>query len=134
MAHRRACRQTWLSPNLRARALQGTSDAQRTIYLFQLADGSIVGKIGIGGGGSVADDIALHIVITGSASDPQITVEQYLPIEHGNTSSNDESSLLTLHDIDASLGITLTVTATDGDGDTATDSKTITLPTNSRVR
>ena len=117
-------------------ALQGTSDAQRTIYLFHQADGSIVGKIGIGGGGSVADDIAFHIVITGSASDPQITVEQYLPIEHGNTGLSDEFSLLTLHDVDASLGITLTVSATDGDGDTATDSKTITLAdhTNSLIK
>ena len=104
-------------------ALQGTSDAQRTVYLFQAADGSIVGRIGNNPNG----DIALHIVITGSASDPQITVEQYLAIEHSNHNSADEPTALTFDDNDASLGITLTVTATDGDGDVATDSKTISL-------
>jgi hypothetical protein len=107
--------------------LAGTSDDQRTIYLFKQADGSIIGKIGIGGGGNVADDIALRIVITGSATDPQITVEQYLPIQHSNHSSSDEPASLTFNDYDASLGITLTVSATDGDGDVATDSKTVTL-------
>ena len=123
---------TGVETNLIVTALAGTplaglSDDQRTIYLFKQADGSIVGKIGIGGGGSVPDDIALHIVITGSATDPQITVEQYLPIEHSNHSSSDESTSLTFADHDASLGVTLTVSATDGDGDVATDSKTVSL-------
>jgi T1SS-143 domain-containing protein len=104
-------------------ALQGTSDAQRTVYLFQASDGSIVGRIGNNPNG----DIALHIMITGSASDPQITVEQYLPMEHSNHNSADESTSLTFDNGDASLGITLTVTATDGDGDVATDSKTVSL-------
>ena len=102
---------------------QGTTDAQRTIYLFHAADGSIVGRVGDDPNG----DVVLHIVITGSASDPQITVEQYLPIEHPNTGSPDDSVSLTFHDSDANLGINLTVSATDGDSDTATDSKTITL-------
>lgn len=101
----------------------GTTDAQRTIYLFHEADGSIVGRVGDDPNG----DVALHIVITGSASDPQITVEQYVPIEHPNTGNPDDSQSLTFDDHDASLGINLAVTATDGDNDSATDSKTITL-------
>ncbi|MBR0823876.1 DUF5801 repeats-in-toxin domain-containing protein, partial [Bradyrhizobium liaoningense] len=123
---------TGVETNLVVTALAGTAlanltDAQRTIYLFKDADGSIVGKIGIGGGGNVSDYVAIHVVITGSASDPQITIEQYLPIEHSNTASSDEAALLTFDDPHASLGITLTVTATDGDGDVASDSKTVTL-------
>ena len=104
-------------------SLAGLTDAQRTIYLFKQADGSIIGRVGDDPNGAVA----LHIVISGSATDPQITVEQYLPIQHGNTASNDEPASLTFDDHDASLGITLTVSATDGDGDTVTDSKTVTI-------
>ncbi|WP_212488921.1 DUF5801 repeats-in-toxin domain-containing protein [Bradyrhizobium liaoningense] len=108
-------------------SLAGLSDAQRTIYLFKQADGSIIGRVGDDPNGA----IALHIVISGSATDPQIMVEQYLPIQHGNTASNDEPASLTFDDRDASLGITLTVSATDGDGDTATDSKTVTIASQS---
>ncbi|WP_027556311.1 DUF5801 repeats-in-toxin domain-containing protein, partial [Bradyrhizobium sp. Cp5.3] len=107
--------------------LAGLTDAQRTIYLFKEADGSIVGKIGIGGGGNVTDFVALHVVIDQSSGEPRIVVEQYLPIQHSNTNSSDESASLTFNDRDASLGVTLTVTATDGDGDVASDSKTVTL-------
>ncbi|WGD49493.1 DUF5801 repeats-in-toxin domain-containing protein [Bradyrhizobium sp. CB1650] len=107
--------------------LAGLTDAQRTIYLFKEADGSIVGKIGIGGGGNVSDYVALHVVIDQSSGEPRIVVEQYLPIQHGNTGSSDEPAALTFDDRDASLGVTLTVTATDGDGDVASDSKTVTL-------
>ncbi|MCP3400927.1 DUF5801 repeats-in-toxin domain-containing protein [Bradyrhizobium sp. CCGB20] len=121
---------TGVETNLVVTALAGTAlanltDAQRTIYLFKEADGSIVGKIGIGGGGNVSDYVAVHVVITGTP--PQISIEQYLPIEHSNTASSDEAASLTFADRDASLGVTLTVTATDGDGDVASDSKTVTL-------
>ena len=109
--------------NLDGSPYEGESVAQRTIYLFHDLDGSIVGRVGNDPNG----DVALHIVITGSPSDPQITVEQYVPIQHPNTGNPDDSQALTFHDVDASLGINLTVSATDGDGDTASDSKTITL-------
>lgn len=104
-------------------SLAGLSDNARTIYLFKEADGSIVGRIGDNPNGPVA----LHIVITDSGTGPKMSVEQYLPVEHGNHGSSDESAFLTFDDRDASLGITLTVTATDGDGDVASDSKTVTI-------
>lgn len=104
-------------------SLAGLSDNARTIYLFKETDGSIVGRIGDNPNGP----IALHIAITDSGSGPKMSIEQYLPVEHGNHNSSDESAFLTFDDRDASLGITLTVTATDGDGDVASDSKTVTI-------
>jgi T1SS-143 domain-containing protein len=115
---------TMVVTELDGSVIDNTSDAQRTIYLFKAADGSIVGKIGIGSS-SVPDYVALHISI--DASTGKITVEQYLPIQHGNTGSFDEATLLKLVDYGDSLGVTATSTITDGDGDTATDSATITL-------
>ena len=107
-------------------ALGNMSDAARTIWLYKLADGTIIGRIGNGTGTTNDDYIALRITLSGDPSNPQFTVEQFLPIEHPyGGSSHDEGISLKFDDKDASLSIKLTVTVTDKDGDTATDSESV---------
>ena len=117
--------------NLDGPALEGLTDTSRTIWLFKQADGSILGVIGRNSNGtddgSVPDYVALRITITGSPADPQIVVQQFLPIEHGDHDSHDEGAFLNFTDNDASLGVTLTVTGKDGDDDTDTDAQTVLL-------
>ncbi len=97
------------------------------IYLFQTSPTEIVGKIGQDQV-STPDYIALRATIDPATG--VVTVEQYLPIEHGDFSTNfDEQALLKLVGANASLAVTLTSTVTDGDGDTDTDSESVTLAT-----
>ncbi|KRA97542.1 hypothetical protein ASD83_10470 [Devosia sp. Root685] len=106
--------------------LGGMSTAARTIWLYRQDDGTIIGRIGKGTGATTDDFIALRITLTGDPSNPQFTVEQFLPITHPTGgSSHDESVSLKFDDKDASLSIKLTVTVTDKDGDVASDSESV---------
>ncbi|KKB79369.1 hypothetical protein VW29_17555 [Devosia limi DSM 17137] len=107
--------------------LAGLSLADRTIYLFTEADGSITGRIG-GENGL----IALHIQVTG-AGDPataSLLVQQLIPLAHGDIASMDEAQLLSLIGGESggpTLAVTYTITATDGDGDVASQTASVTL-------
>jgi T1SS-143 domain-containing protein len=107
--------------------LYGLSEAARTIWLFQQPDGTIVGKIGQTLFSGNSDDyIALRIRLDASdPMNPKLVVEQYLPIQHGDTGSHDEAAYLTFADAKSSLGINLTVKAVDGDNDFDIDSHTV---------
>ena len=73
------------------------------------------------------DVCALRITLTGSASDPQFSVEQFLPVEHDNTGDHDDSETLFLIDQDGSVGIKLDVSVTDKDEDSDSDSHYVEL-------
>lgn len=100
--------------------LDGLSVDARTVWLFQTSPTEIIGVVGRNADGTddlaVSDFVALRILISGS----DLTVEQYLPIEHptGGALSFDEAVDVLMADVDASLGVTASVTVTDGDGDT----------------
>lgn len=108
-------------------AFDNLSAAGQTIWLYKVSDTLIIGRIGANTADTSDDFIALKIELTGSTTDPQFVVSQYLPISHANSNDDDDSASLNLRDNDASLSVKLTVTATDGDGDVATDSQTIKL-------
>ena len=101
--------------------LDALSSANRTIWLYKVSDTEIIGKIGHDTATTADDYIALRITLSGSATDPQFTVEQYLPIRHpdagSSASDHDDDVSLYLQDDDASLGITMNVSVVDGDGD-----------------
>lgn len=102
------------------------SAAARTIWLFKQADGSILGVIGQNSGVPGDEYVALRMYLT-AGSDPQLVVEQYLPIEHptGGAFSPDEAVALFLADKDAGVEIAYTVTVTDKDGDSASSTHSI---------
>ena len=108
---------------------EGASATLRTVWLVKQADGTILGVIGRNADGSnnaLGDYIVLKIELTGSATDPQFKVTQYLPIEHPTTgSSHDEGVSLNLVGSTSSLEIVLNVKATDGDGDYDDDTHAI---------
>ncbi|MBX9777183.1 MAG: type I secretion C-terminal target domain-containing protein [Xanthobacteraceae bacterium] len=112
--------------------LEGLSDANRVIYLFE-EDGVIVGRIGQADADPTNDYVALKIYVE-NPTDPitaQLTIEQIIPLEHPDTSLHDEQIPLALvganGEDNPTLTLKLTVTATDGDGDPVTDSAEVLL-------
>ncbi|HTN61679.1 MAG TPA: DUF5801 repeats-in-toxin domain-containing protein, partial [Devosia sp.] len=104
------------------------SEAQRTVYLFQEADGSMTGRIGGADG-----FIALRITLTGTGdpSTAAMTVQQLIPLEHGNIALHDEQVPLQLVGVNGddvpALSIAYTITAIDGDGDVVTQNASVVL-------
>lgn len=123
---------TGIETTMRVTRADGTaldmSATARTIWLFKQDDGSILGVVGQNSGQPGDEHVALRIYLTGG-SDPQLVIEQYLPIEHptggSSQSAIDEAIALFLKDSDAGVDITYTVTVTDKDGDSATSSHSI---------
>ncbi|WLA62321.1 DUF5801 repeats-in-toxin domain-containing protein [Bradyrhizobium diazoefficiens] len=126
--------------NLTATALVGTplenlTAAQRAIVLVQVDDNTLEGRI-VGDGAAEHEYVAFRITLD-DATDPSgatITVDQFLPIDHGgseNPSQFDEQTILHLVG-NGTLNLELTTTATDGDGDQTSSSVQVTLIGNER--
>ncbi|WP_244550347.1 DUF5801 repeats-in-toxin domain-containing protein, partial [Bradyrhizobium sp. cf659] len=126
--------------NLTATALVGTplenlTAAQRAIVLVQVDDNTLEGRI-VGDGAAEHEYVAFRITLD-DATDPSaatITVDQFLPIDHGgseNPSQFDEQTILHLVG-NGTLNLELTTTATDGDGDQTSSSAQVTLIGNER--
>jgi T1SS-143 domain-containing protein len=118
-----------LLTNLSVTKLDGTAVEalqSRAITLVEV-NGAIEGQIE---GGYVAFRISID---TTDPVDPRIVVDQFLPIEHGNTGSFDEQLSLLLNQ--GSLSLVMTVTATDFDLDSTVATAEIVLadPTTSLI-
>lgn len=109
--------------------LAGAPENERLIYLFQVSDTVVEGRVsGVNPAPGAEDLVAFRITLNG-ASDPAtatLAVDQFLAIEHPNGALHDEAISLLLPQVGA-LGLKQTVTITDGDGDTQTQSATVTL-------
>jgi len=115
-------------------ALDGLSVAARTIYLVQVSETVVEGRIpgtngvlGTGGDDYVA--FRMTLLNPGDPATAEIKVEQFLPIDHGGTEAPsvfDEQALLTLLG-GGTLQLHLETTVTDGDGDSASSSADVTL-------
>ena len=108
--------------------LEGLTDAQRNIVLT-LEDGAIVGRVV--GTANDSDNFVVFRITIQNATDPStatITVEQFLPIDHGSdaTSVFDEFIPLLLTD-QGSLNLQLVTTISDGDTDSIVQTDTIGL-------
>ncbi len=124
---------TGLTKEIAGVNLDAMSDAQRTISLHVVNATTIEGRMA----GDDGDNFVAFRITIENAGDPanaKLVVEQFLPIDHGNTvlgdtetpSILDEQAILKLLGSDE-LRLKLTTTVKDGDGDTATDSATVTL-------
>ncbi len=118
---------------LNGTSLSGLSAANRRVYLVQVSDTVIEGRIAGANGvlGTGGDDfVALRITLTNpdSLATATLSSEQFLPLVHANGALFDENLVMTLA-TGETLGLKLTVDAEDGDDDTATDSATVTLVT-----
>ena len=107
---------------------------QRTIYLVKVSDTVIEGRVPGADGVGANDAVAFRLTLNdaGSPGTASITIDQFLPIDHGGTenpSLYDEQALLNMVG-DGALALRLTSTVTDGDGDTATSSADVKLVTN----
>lgn len=125
---------TGLAKEITGLNLSEMSDTQRTISLHVVNATTIEGRMP----GDNGDNFVAFRITIENAGDPanaKIVVEQFLPIDHGNTelgdtetpSILDEQVILKLLDHSDELKLKLTTTVKDGDGDTATDSATVTL-------
>ncbi|WP_167532850.1 immunoglobulin-like domain-containing protein [Bradyrhizobium cajani] len=121
--------------NLTATALVGSplanlTASQRAIVLVQVDDNTLEGRI-VGDGTAAHEYVAFRITLD-DATDPSaatITVDQFLPIDHGGTenpSQFDEQAILRLIG-NGTLKLDLTTTAIDGDGDQTSSSVQVTL-------
>ncbi|KLN61976.1 hypothetical protein WH96_00010, partial [Kiloniella spongiae] len=95
----------------------------------------IIGRFLISGseaGGDAVYGTALRISLDDvtSLENADLTVEQYVPIDHGADSNDHDSLQSLLTSGDGVVGLKLTTTVTDGDGDTATSNDTVILADN----
>ncbi|MBR0858140.1 DUF5801 repeats-in-toxin domain-containing protein, partial [Bradyrhizobium liaoningense] len=121
--------------NLTATALVGSplanlTAAQRAIVLVQVDDNTLEGRI-VGDGTAAHEYVAFRITLDDptNPSAATITVDQFLPIDHGGTenpSQFDEQAILHLIG-NGTLKLDLTTTAVDGDGDQTSSSVQVTL-------
>lgn len=112
--------------------LDGSSDADREIWLVKVSDtvieGVTAGTDGIGG--SVTDDeyVIFRITIT-DPTDPSsstLVYEQFAPVEHGTDTYDEEAPVLTAVEGET-LAVRWTAVVEDGDDDQATDSVDVTI-------
>lgn len=121
--------------NLVATALAGTplagmTAAQRAIVLVEVSPGVIEGRI-VGAATHNDDFVAFRITLHDATnpSGAQVTIEQFLAIDHGGTEnpSQFDEQIALLMSGSSKVELVLTTKITDGDGDTATDSARATL-------
>jgi T1SS-143 domain-containing protein len=119
--------------------LDGLSAAARTIYLHQVSDTVVEGRIAgtneIAGSGP-GEYVAFRITLTdtGNPATSFLTVDQFLAIDHDASEQQspevpslfDENIVLTLAG-GGTLGLKLTATVTDGDKDQDVQSATVNL-------
>ncbi len=109
-----------LATNLLVTKLAGTAleTLSRNIVLVEV-NGAIEGRIG-------GDNVAFRIYVDASnPADPRLAIDQFLPIQHGNTASLDDSMSLLL--TGGSLSLQVTYTATDFDSDSKSLTREILL-------
>ena len=125
--------------NLRVTALDNTplenlNAAARAIVLVQVNDTTIEGRIVGDGNPGTADQYVAFRITLNNANDPAtatITVDQFLPIDHGadQVSAFDEVTTL-LTSGDGTLVLHQVTTITDGDTDTIVQDDTVNLLAN----
>lgn len=116
-----------------ASVVDGLDPSERSIYLFQLSDTVIEGRLhsDVSVNPTGTPYVAFRITLN-NANDPanaSITVDQFMAIDHGGEegpSIFDENVVLSLIQ-GGTLDLMLEVTVTDGDLDTATSSATVNL-------
>ncbi len=95
--------------------------ADDQIYLF-LQSGDINGRVGNDAGGDIA--FTLSLSADTDLANAALTVEQFLAIEHGDTSLHDEEAVFSS---DVQIGVELAKSITDNDGDSASDSESVNI-------
>ena len=95
--------------------------ADDQIYLF-LQSGEINGRVGNDAGGDIA--FTLSLSADTDLANAALTVEQFLAIEHGDTSLHDEEAVFSS---DVQIGVQLAKSITDNDGDSASDSESVNI-------
>ncbi|WGR68761.1 MULTISPECIES: DUF5801 repeats-in-toxin domain-containing protein [unclassified Bradyrhizobium] len=109
--------------------LEGLDAAARSIVLVQVNDTTIEGRIVGDGVANNGDEYVAFRITLENANDPataHVTVDQFLAIDHGDTSLFDEQTLLQLTGA-GTLDLQLTTTVTDGDGDHASSTTQVNL-------
>jgi hypothetical protein len=106
----------------------GLKQAGTTIYLYQLANGSVVGSTSTTEAGVSAANTVFGVTV--NATTGVVTLTQYSEIDHplpGDTSSFDSQ---TVHLADGAVTLTGTATITDNDGDTASSTQVVNIGAN----
>ncbi|HMC72373.1 MAG TPA: DUF5801 repeats-in-toxin domain-containing protein, partial [Mycobacteriales bacterium] len=106
----------------------GLTQAGNTIYLYQLANGSVVGSTSGTEAGVNAANTVFGVTVDSTGV---VTLTQYSEIDHplpGSTSGPYDSQTISL--ADGLVTLTGTATVTDNDGDSATGSQTINIGAN----
>ena len=109
----------------------GLTQTGNTIYLYQLADGSVVGSTSATEGAVASGNTVFSVAVDGSG---QVSLTQFSEIDHpiaGDPSPTGAPFADQLvHLADGAITLTASATITDNDGDTATDSQTIGIGAN----
>jgi hypothetical protein len=109
----------------------GLTQTGNTIYLYQLADGSVVGSTAGSEGAVTSGNTVFSVTVDGSG---QVTLTQFSQIDHpiaddpSATGAPFADQTITL--ADGAITLTASATITDNDGDTASDSQTIGIGSN----
>jgi hypothetical protein len=109
----------------------GLTQTGNTIYLYELANGSVVGSTSATEGGVDAGNTVFSVTVDGTG---QVTLTQFSQIDHpiaddpSATGAPFADQVITL--ADGAITLTASATITDNDGDTASDSQTIGIGSN----
>ena len=102
-----------------------------TLYLFKISNTVIEARVDLNNDGVFgSNEVALRYTLTGPLTDPVVTVDQILALDHPTTTGHDEPVTMAIAGApvaSAGIGVTKTSVLTDGDDDTATDSATLNI-------
>ncbi|ANG62534.1 hypothetical protein A8C75_08570 [Marinobacterium aestuarii] len=102
----------------------GLTSGGASIYLYQLADGTVVGSTSVTAPASIDASVVFSI---GVASGGEVTLSQYGALDHSNAETmaayDDDVQVLA----NGLVNLSVSYTIVDGDGDSATDTKVIDL-------
>ncbi|UTW11275.1 DUF5801 repeats-in-toxin domain-containing protein [Marinobacterium rhizophilum] len=99
------------------------TSGSEAVYLYTLADGTLVGSTATTNPGSVDASVVFSLSVD---SDGKVTLSQHQALDHATASTSGfESDVLILSNGLVNLQVTYSIT--DGDGDSATSTKTIDL-------